>query len=361
MAKPCIPDIQSLIQAGINPKTGLPLKLGSMESELKTNIKKLLRIKDEQDAINRYTWYNLPKGLNGQLMERILYYRGQAMFFYMETDGNFYFLPYALDGTIDVYGRFTSVTPVPFNGTAQDKEQKAWIQGLTKKVEYEAISPEELEIDNLLNSCVLLNDYSNQISQTNISRQVLMDPLLDVMSDCIPFARTSLLNSTGVQGMKVETEDEYTNVAYASKALDNAALNGQKWVPIVGHTEFQQLTEGTIAKPQDFMLTMQSLDNFRQSLYGLENGGIFQKKEHMLGSEMAMNASGSSLSNQDGLTLRQRFCTIINSIWGLGMWCEKSENVTQMDTDGNGAIGDEETNEVNQGQFEGGNSDDNQQ
>lgn len=339
-------DIHSLIAAGIDPKTGLPIKLGSIDCRLKEDIKKLLRIKDEQDAINRYTWYNLPNGLNGQLIERILYYRGQGMFFYMETDNTFYFLPYALDGTIDVYGRFTSVTPVPFNGTTKDKEEKAWIQGLIRKVKHDVVMPEDIEIDDLFNDCVILKDYSEQISQTNIPRQILMDPLLDVMSDCIPFARTSLLNSTGVEGMKVETEDDASNVSAASKALDTAALTGQKWVPIVGHTEFQDFSTGAGAKPQDFLLTMQSLDNFRQSLYGIENGGIYQKKEHMLGSEMALNAAGSSLSNQDGLTIRQRFCLIVNSIWGLGIWCEKSENVTQLDSNMDGQIEDDATNEA---------------
>ena len=168
-----------------------------------------------------------------------------------------------------------------------------------------------------------------------------MDPLLDVMSDMIPFTRTAVLNSTGVMGMRVDTQDEASNVEAASRAIDKAALNGKKFVPIVGQTEFQALTEGTQGKPQDFLLTLQSLDNFRQSLYGLENGGIFQKKEHMLGSEQRMNAAGSSLSMDDCLALRQRFCLICNSIWGTSMWVEKNEDITMMDTNGDGLLADE--------------------
>ena len=88
-------DPNMLIQAGIDPKTGLPIKAGNERKEsLKPNLKKLLRIVDEQDAINRYTWYNLPSGLDGQLLERILYYRGQGMFFYVDELNTFYFLPY---------------------------------------------------------------------------------------------------------------------------------------------------------------------------------------------------------------------------------------------------------------------------
>ena len=111
-----ITDVNTIIAAGINPKTGLPFKMGGTDNPKKQDIKAALRIMDEQDAINRYTWYNVPKGLDGQLMERILYYRGQGAFFYMPTDETFYFLPYALSGTIDVYGRYTDITPVPFGG-----------------------------------------------------------------------------------------------------------------------------------------------------------------------------------------------------------------------------------------------------
>ena len=78
----------------------------------------MLRIIDEQDAINRYKWYNLPDGLDSHLLERVLYYKGQGVFFYAETIGKFYFLPYALSGNIDIYGRFNKVTPLPLTRIA---------------------------------------------------------------------------------------------------------------------------------------------------------------------------------------------------------------------------------------------------
>ena len=57
--------ISKILAAGIDPKTGLPLKLGTeCKSELKTNIRRQLRIIDEQDAINRFQWYNLPMDIS---------------------------------------------------------------------------------------------------------------------------------------------------------------------------------------------------------------------------------------------------------------------------------------------------------
>jgi hypothetical protein len=76
------------------------------------------------------------------------------------------------------------------------------------------------------------------------------------------------------------------------------------------------------------------------SLYGLSNGGLFQKKSHMLESEQQMNEGNVGLVYQDGLTIRQKFCDIVNSIWGLGIWCEASEVVVGIDQNMDGEISD---------------------
>ena len=55
MAKPNLPDIKTLWQAGIDTKTGLPYKVTSgTKCALKEGLKMQLRIRDEQDAVNRY-------------------------------------------------------------------------------------------------------------------------------------------------------------------------------------------------------------------------------------------------------------------------------------------------------------------
>lgn len=340
---------------GVDPKTGLPLKMGDNKVGLQENVRKILRVTDEQNALNRYTWYNLPDGLDGQLLERILYYRGEGMFFYMETLDKYFFLPYALDGTIDVYGRYTSVTPVPYGAGApqdvKDGKVKPWIQGLTFDVLYDVVLPEDVfkdgELDTitaqniLTKKCVLLHDYSKQRSENIIPRQQLNDCILDVMADCIPFMHTALLNSTGVQGMRVGDQSEQANVEAANATVTKAALEGKKYVAVVGNIDFQDLSGGQVSKAEEFMLAMQSLDNFRLGTYGLENGGLFQKKQQMLQAEAAINGGSVGLVMQDGLTIRQKFCDIVNSVWGLGIWCDISENVIGMDMNGDMMVGDQ--------------------
>lgn len=344
-----IPDIGTLIQAGFNPKTGLPYKFGEMnQCGLKEGIKAQLRILDEQNAVNRYTWYNLPNGLTGQMVERMLYYKGQLAFFYLESTNKFYILPYALcapknETGLDVYGRFTGITPVRYASSGDKEESKAFIKGLTFKPLYDVVDEEELDFDPLKEGCVLLRDYTQQRSEAEIPRQILNDPLLEAMSEAFPFSRTSLIANSGVLGMRVNDENAQSNVKAASRSITAAALNGDPWVPIVDTMEFQELTNGSALKSEEYLLYMQALDNYRLSLYGLKNGGLFQKKSHMLEAEQDMNDGNVGLVYEDGLTIRQRFCDIVNSYTELGIWCDVNPSVIGMGPTGQPM--DEETGE----------------
>ena len=329
-----------LVQAGINPKNGLPYKCSgtplNTPVELVDGIKKQLSIVDRQDAVNRYVWYNLPRGLNSQMMERILYTKGSAVLFYMEGNETFYFLPFALDGSIDVYGRYTGITPLPYNGSnsvdGSDKE-KAWIPGYTLIPRYDIVLPNELSYDEILKSCVIFKDYSEGISQTITPRKILSEPILDMMSECIPLLRTTLFNSTGQTGVVVKNEDEQDEVNRATLAMKRAALNGERWIPILGKLEMQELAAASTSKTEEFLLTMQSLDNYRLSLHGLNNGGLFQKRSQVLESEHRMNNGNSGILLQDGLINRQRQADIVNSLFGTSIYCEISETI--LDTDNN--------------------------
>lgn len=321
-----ITDVSTLIQAGIDPKTGLPIKAGITDNVCKTNLRKQLRIMDEQQAVNRYQWFNLPDGLDSQMVERILYYKGQAMFFYMPTDDTFYFLPFALDGTIDVYGRFNSVTPLPFNGTAKDKKD-AWITGLTRRVikELPQFTSMSEVMDAFENGCVLCWDYTPQIAQTNIDRKTLQEQVIDMMAEAFPFARTNLLANSGIKLMRVDGEDSQEQVALACKSATNAALEGQPYIPVVGMQEYQDFTDGGTMHTEDYLMYMQALDNFRLKCYGLSSGGMFEKKAHTLESEQSMNMSNDRLQYNDGLAQRQKFCDLVNAVFGLGIMCLPSE------------------------------------
>lgn len=351
-AKLSVPELYA--QAGIDMKTGLPTRMVDTVN-LKNNIRKILRIIDEQDAVNRYKWYNLPCDLSSEEVERLLYYKGQLCFFYYKDLEKFFFMPFALDGNIDFYGRYNTIHPVPMSSgkedekTARYKEQLALLSTLKLNVVKGIKTLEELEKDDLYNSAVILWDYSRQLGENIIPRKDINDDLLSVIAEIPCFLRTKLISSTGIKGLRVPDESAKDEVKIASGQTLNAALCGILGIPITSAIEIQELFDGSTGNAQEYLLAMQALENFRLSTYGLDNGGLFEKKAHKLESEQEMNDSTVGLVYADGLALRQNFCNIVNSIWGTSIWCEPSESVVGVDIDGDGVAYDENNDGASSG------------
>ena len=362
MGKPKTPymiDPSIYKQAGIDLKTGLPIRAVD-GTNLKASMKKVMRLIDEQDAVNRYKWYNLPCNISSEELERLLYYKGQLCFFYFKDLDEFYFMPFALDGSIDFYGRYNRIHPVPMSsGTEDDKKakdqyesQRALLSMLKLNVVKAIKSLDELKEEDLYNSTVILWDYSRQLGELNIPRQQVNDPLLDVISEIPCYLRTALIASTGVKGMRVADADAKNEVKIASSQILQCALSGELATPITSTIEIQELFEGPTGKAQEYLLAMQALENLRLSTYGLDNGGLFEKKAHKLEEEQEMNTSTVGLVYADGLAIRQNFCSIVNSIWGTSIWCMPSESVLGIDADGDGTAFDNNTDGQHSG-FDG--------
>jgi len=358
MAKkiPTMPDKSLFVRAGIDPKTGAPTRAVD-QVDLKGSMKKIMRLIDEQDAVNRYKWYNLPANISSEELERLLYYKGQLCFFYFKELDEFFFMPFALDGSIDFYGRYNTIHPVPMaSGTEDEKKnkaiyetQRALLSTLHLNV-VKAVKPlEDLKEEDLYNSAVILWDYSRQLGENIIPRKDVNDPLLDVIAEIPCFLRTSLIASTGVKGMRVADADSKNEVEQASNEILRCALRGKLATGVTSSIEIQELFEGPTGKSQEYLLAMQALENFRLSTYGLENGGLFEKKAHKLEGEQRMNSSTVGLVYDDGLAIRQNFAIIANSIWGTSMWPMPAESVLGTDVDGDGDAYDSNTDGQNSG------------
>ncbi len=323
-----IPDLESLILAGIDPKTKLPLKATDARIG-PVRIKTILRIIDETDCVKRYKWGGLPPEIDPTIIERILYYRGQLALFYLKDVNRFYVLPFAPAGEIDVYGRYTKITPLPFNGQSSSstsgKDVTPWISGLERVPVYYADQKITGE------PCVILTDYIRQQSQHVQPRQQLNEAIIDIESRMIPYLRTAMMIATGVRGMRVTGPDESANVDNLNLAIDAGALSGLPYQPVIGSLDFQDLTNGSRASAQEFLQAMQALDNWRRGSEGYDTNGVFEKTAHMLGAEQAMNAGGSSAMMNSGLEIRQQFCELARSAFadqGLDMSVSIDESVT---------------------------------
>lgn len=319
-----------------------------------SDIKKAFRIQDEQCAVNRYIWHNLPTDLSSQELERMIYYKYTLCFFYLPETQKFYFSPYTLNGTIDIYGRYNSIRAVPFtSGMEEDEKNKKKEDPLavffSKKlfyVKYGIVLPEEIDLEMINSSAVLLFDYSPQACKNGLPRQKINDPILELMTNTLEYMRTNLMLSSGVKGVKVNNDDESDDVLEGAKSIDIASRKGIPWIPLIAGLNLQEIAGETGQRVQDYLLALQSIDNLRLSTYGLENGGLFEKKASKLVSEQEMNQVNSSIMLVDGLLWRQNFCNIVNSIWGTSIWCEISETASQQDQNFDGFYYDDNFGEA---------------
>lgn len=293
---------------------------------LKDQVKKNIRIQDEINFINRYKWSNLPSGLDGQMVERMLYYKYQLALFYVEAMEEWFLLPFTLKGNIDVYGRWRHIIPLPYAGgtTNPDGREKPWIDGLEKEVQIEL--PLNITYEDILNKAVILRDYTLQMGENAIPRSVLQEPIIDYESEIIAFHRTALTNSTGVDAVRVGDESEVANIHALNDMIQRAALNGDKFLATVGQMEFQNLSGTSAAEAQQFMTALYSVDNLRLTFLGIQNGGLAEKQGTILNAEAMSGQLNTGSVLDDGLANRQKFCNIVNAIWGLGIWCEVNQD-----------------------------------
>lgn len=326
------------VSAGLpERKNQAPLNIGN---PLLDNMRNTLQEIDKTDAIRRFTWYGLPEGIDGELIERIMYYRGMGMAFYMESEDKFYFLPFALAGSIDVKGRYLSVTPVPFGGTSDDgKDPQPWIEGFTFDPLYDMIVDHTPDWKEYTTKCVILKDRSSGENFAVGPRKAINKEIINLEAKIFPYMNTCLMNATGVDGVVTASQNDAAQLLLANKETENAALTGKRWVPISQGLEIQDISAHSVANAETFLQVMQSLDNYRLGTMGLENGGLFQKKAHMLGMEQQMAQSANGLVLDDGLAQRQTFCNIANSLWGWGCWCEVSESEQGFDGNMDGEVG----------------------
>ena len=352
-----LPDWQLFLQAGIDPKTRLPINFGAPEFNLREDIQRSIEIMDTQDYVNRGVWYNLPRGIDSQELERMMYLKGQLAFFYVKEDEKFYFMPFALDGGLDFYQRFKRIHPVPLNdSTPADTEEdrkaysdlKALLSTMKRTCIYDILSEEDIVNDDIdiENCCVILRDYTPRVSQHCIPRIVLQRPLIEQEADFFCYTRTASLIALAIKAMRVNDADQENEVEVASNKYKDMAVRGIPWMAITSTVEFQDLATSTGVKPDEFLMVLQSIDNLRLRALGIDNGGLFQKRAQELEEQASLNGGPIGLEAQDYVTKRQQFCMVANALFGTSMWYEPSENILMSDRDMNGALYDDKASEM---------------
>lgn len=324
---------------------GIPVK-GKMKKRYSRdpmfeNIGKSLSIIDYQQYLTRFKWNNLPEGLDSELFERIMYFSGSAMFFYIKELDRFYFLPYGMSGQgeetgIDFYGRFNKLKPYSFNGSTDGSgEKKADGKKLSKADIYLStqvrdnikdipmVASEEEAKKIYENGAVICWDYTPGLAYWNESRNRVSQSYIKYLVKVLIQTKSALINASGFNLFAADGEQDNDLMQMQVDAINEDREEGQLAAVVsklLGNIE--NIQSNAPAAMQDFWASLQSVDNLRLKSMGIRNDGLQQKSQYQNIQEQSMDINDSMQVYWNSFMERIKFSAIVNSIWGLEIYPE---------------------------------------
>ena len=340
-------DTNALLEAGL-PQNKKMLKYGNAIDQngnavtpnlLNKNLSydslfNIMREQNKIETIERYMWVNVPFGLTADIIERLLFYRGKGVFYFNDKVGKFQFLPFALNGVIDEYGRYTKCNTLPFTGVDTDEKKKKKTQSLVyEDLELVYDLPYDEETFNKINQQktfgIILNDSSLSISQQPIIRYNYVKPVLHMMATIMQIIHTAMFGNADHNLLQIENEGELDGVKSQIEAINQDILRGNRFTPIVGKLPITPLKTTNSADLEGLFNTFNSLNNFLKSITGVANAGVFDKKAHLLQDEQKLNGSNADDIYYNGLRLRQEFCLMVQAYYQYPIWCESKRGMSE--------------------------------
>lgn len=305
------------------------------------------------ETLERFKWVNLPPELPQDLIERILYFRGKGAFF--RYANRFWFLPFALKGTIDSYGRYETITPVLFTGQ-WDTKAKSWKEesflpetvtnhkfvvsyNLPVETSEEGTNVESTEVPEF-EPAIILTDRSLGISQDIKPHFVKVRVLIERLVNTLVMIEINNVNGLQTYALWVRDEAQKQAVEDEFKTYDERILSGKRVIVMVGNGESEPFKELTTAKnisdSQRYWQSFQAWDNLRKSIIGISNGGQSLKMEHATQAETMMNSESADAVLANARRMREDFIELINHYYGLNVSieCEEPESIPLQPGDG---------------------------
>lgn len=296
---------------------------------------------DYQQFLTRFKWNNLPEGMDSELIERILYFSGSAMFFYIKELNRFYFLPYGMSGEntevgIDFYGRFNRLKPYSFNGSTDGSgEKKADGKRITRSDLYLStqirdnikdipmVESEEEARKIYENGAVICWDMTPQLAYAVDSRNRISQSYVKYIVQILIQTKSALINSSGFNLFSTDTEASTDIMQLQIDAINSDREKG-KLSAVVSNAlgKIENLQSNAPSAMGDFWNSLVSADNLRLKSMGIRNDGLVQKSQYQNIQEQSIDINDAMQVYWNAFMERVKFSAIVNSIWGLGIYPE---------------------------------------
>lgn len=295
---------------------------------------------DYQQYLTRFKWNNLPEGLDSELFERILYFSGSAMFFYIKELKRFYFLPYGMSGEktqtgIDFYGRFNRLKPYSFNGSTDGSGEQEGGKRISQADIYLStqirdnikdipmVETEEEAKKIYEEGAVICWDATPGLAYMCDSRNRDSQAFIKYMLDVLIQTKSALINASGFNLFSTSTESAVEIMQMQIDQINKDRERGKLSAVVSKELgDIENLQSNAPAAMQDFWASLVSVDNLRLKSMGIRNDGLQQKSQYQNIQEQAIDIDDAMQIYWNAFMERVKFSAIVNSIWGLGIYPE---------------------------------------
>lgn len=244
---------------------------------------------DLQQFCARYKWEGLPKYMPDNIIERLLYFKGNICLFF--NGGTLYALPYSFNGKLDPYTYPTKIRPIALNGNDfGTKELVTYPNGtINKKAE-----------------CVILSDrIPTGFNDSVTPRASIQQDIINLMNDALVSGNINLKNSLKKGLVGVDSEDQ---VAVMEKDIEEATKSNSPYIVTAKggmSTKAMEVWNNNIpVDMESYIQYLSALNNLRCYSLGIKNQGIYEKTERMLVGQLSGVAYQTNLILETGLQCR---------------------------------------------------------
>lgn len=281
---------------------------------------------DFVQCCSRYKWEDLPNGLTGELLERMLYYRGSLVGF--KVGNGVFVLPYIISAKgLNPYGMPTSVKPITFNGKAVAGDNDYFAENFELPVDQTGNENNDFD-------AVLLFDNMPTSNMEHVpSRHYLNSIIIDEIVET--FARININIVVSNKKILIECKDaKQSDVIY--NELANAFGSDCPFGVITSPIATQSVQASSDLNADELFNAIKNYDGIRCFMSGISAKGFGnEKKERLVSGELAGNEDEKSLVLDMGYELRKHFCEMCNKKFGTQMKVYKREDDFEEMTDGN--------------------------
>ncbi len=242
-------------------------------------LRRFLQNLDSVQACNRFEWINCPKSIPAFRIEQMLYNRGGLVFF--KQGNQFRLLPFFANEELNMYGLMKKCTPIAYNGSMADLNKNAQQDGIASPLVVDNYGTDE----KTEGKAVVLFDrdnafmYSGGVEPIAIAQNEAIEQIVNRL--CV--LNVNLINSQG-KNIIIVKDGKQANAV--DKNLQELFNSDNPYAVAKANYDINVINNTIDYKEQEIWEDIMSWNNWRLANLGIQNSGLFNKKERQLSSEV---------------------------------------------------------------------------